>query len=35
MRPDHAKYQWKIRLWEKLPLWLANLCGPWIVRGIP
>jgi FemAB-related protein (PEP-CTERM system-associated) len=35
MRPDNPKYQWKIRLWQKLPLWLANLAGPWIVRGIP
>lgn len=34
-RPDNAKYQWRIRLWKKLPLWVASSLGPWIVRGIP
>lgn len=34
-RPDNPKYQRRIRTWQKLPLWLANAVGPWIVRGIP
>lgn len=35
MRPDNGKFGLAIRLWQKLPLWLANAAGPSIVRGIP
>lgn len=35
MRPNNPKYELLIRTWKKLPLWLANLLGPHIVRGIP
>ena len=35
MRPDNGKYGPAIRAWQRLPLWLANLIGPTIVRGIP
>jgi FemAB-related protein (PEP-CTERM system-associated) len=35
MRPDHPKYQRFIRMWQRMPLWLTRLIGPWIVRGIP
>jgi FemAB-related protein (PEP-CTERM system-associated) len=34
-RPDNPRYQWRIRLWQRLPLWLAGRLGPWVVRGIP
>jgi len=34
-RPDNPRYRWRIRLWQRLPLWLAGLLGPWVVRGIP
>ncbi len=34
-RPDNPKYQRKIELWKKLPLWLANRLGPRIIRGVP
>jgi FemAB-related protein (PEP-CTERM system-associated) len=34
-RPDNPRYQWRIRLWQRLPLWLAGMLGPRIVRGIP
>jgi FemAB-related protein (PEP-CTERM system-associated) len=34
-RPDDPRYQWRIRLWRRLPLWLAGAVGPWVVRGIP
>lgn len=34
-RPDNPKYQRRIRLWQKLPLWVAETVGPWVVRGIP
>jgi FemAB-related protein (PEP-CTERM system-associated) len=35
VRPDNPKYQRMIKLWQKLPLQVANRLGPWIVRGIP
>ena len=35
MRPDNGNFSLAIRLWQKLPLWLANAAGPSIVRGIP
>jgi FemAB-related protein (PEP-CTERM system-associated) len=34
-RPTNPKYQHMIRIWQRLPLWAANLLGPQIVRGIP
>ncbi len=35
MRPDNGKFGLAIRIWRRLPLWLANAAGPAIVRGIP
>ena len=35
MRPDNPRYQRRIRVWQRLPLWLTRLIGPAIVRGIP
>ena len=35
MRPDNGKFSLAIRLWQRLPLWLANAMGPVIVGGIP
>jgi len=35
VRPDNPRYQQLIRWWQKLPLGVANLLGPHIVRGIP
>jgi FemAB-related protein (PEP-CTERM system-associated) len=35
MRPDSPRYQRRVRLWKRLPLWLTRLAGPRIVRGIP
>jgi FemAB-related protein (PEP-CTERM system-associated) len=35
MRPESGKFGLAIRVWQRLPLWLANLVGPAIVRGIP
>ncbi len=32
--PLNPKYQLMIAAWKRLPLWLANLLGPAIVRGI-
>jgi FemAB-related protein (PEP-CTERM system-associated) len=35
LRPENRKYALAIRLWRRLPLAVANLLGPVIVRGIP
>lgn len=35
LRPDDPKYRSRVERWKRLPLWLANLLGPHIVRGIP
>lgn len=35
VRPENVKYQRAIRVWQRLPVPLANLLGPRIVRGIP
>lgn len=33
--PDDAAYAWGPRIWRKLPVPVANLLGPIVVRGIP
>jgi FemAB-related protein (PEP-CTERM system-associated) len=33
--PDDAAYSWGPRLWKRLPVALATVLGPRIVRGIP
>jgi FemAB-related protein (PEP-CTERM system-associated) len=35
MRPENPRYQRLIKIWRCLPVWLARLLGPHIVRGIP
>jgi FemAB-related protein (PEP-CTERM system-associated) len=35
MRPENPKFQRLIRLWQRLPVSVTRLVGPWIVRGIP
>jgi FemAB-related protein (PEP-CTERM system-associated) len=35
MRPENAKFQLMIRVWQRLPVALTRLIGPAIVRGIP
>jgi serine/alanine adding enzyme len=35
VRPENARYQRLIQIWRRLPLWLTQLIGPPIVRGIP
>ncbi len=35
MRPESAKFRLAIRIWQRLPLPIANWLGPLIVRGIP
>ena len=33
--PKNPKYRLMIETWKRLPLWLANVAGPRIVRAIP
>ncbi len=35
LRPDNPKYGRLIQIWQHIPVRLANLIGPSIVRGIP
>jgi len=35
LSPANPKYQRKIELWKKLPLWVTKLLGPRIVKSIP
>ena len=35
MRPDSGGKQRLIKIWQRLPVWLTRLIGPFIVRGIP
>ncbi len=34
-RPENQRFGLARRLWQRLPLWVANRLGPPIVRGIP
>ena len=34
INPLSPKYQKKIQMWQKLPLWVANSVGPFIARGL-
>ena len=33
--PDNPKYQRKINLWKKMPVWLTRIVGPMISRKLP
>ncbi|HSC68119.1 MAG TPA: FemAB family XrtA/PEP-CTERM system-associated protein [Cellvibrio sp.] len=35
LNPDNPKLKLVIALWKWLPVWLANLIGPQIIKGIP
>ena len=35
LNPNNPKYQLMINAWQRLPLWLANFIGPFIVKYIP
>lgn len=35
MNPDNPKLKVFIQLWKRLPLWIANLIGPPIIKHIP
>ncbi len=35
LNQSNPKYQLASRMWRRLPLWGANLLGPWLVRKLP
>ncbi len=35
LSPNSFKYQKKVRMWRKLPLWMTRLLGPYISRNLP
>jgi serine/alanine adding enzyme len=35
INPDNPKLKVFIALWKWLPLWVANIIGPYIIKGIP
>ena len=34
INPLNPRYRLKIEVWKKLPLWVANLAGPLISKGL-
>ena len=34
INPNSPKYQMQVKVWQKLPLPIANLLGPWIAKGL-
>lgn len=34
VNPLNPKYALMVRSWKRMPLWAANLVGPWIARGL-
>ncbi len=35
LNPDNPKFRFLIAVWKKLPVWIANILGPKIVRVLP
>jgi serine/alanine adding enzyme len=35
LNQSNPKYQLASRVWRRMPLWSANLIGPWLVRNLP
>src|SRR3546814_16085917 len=33
INPLSPRYRLQVRVWQKLPLWLAHIMGPWIAQG--
>ncbi len=34
INPNNPKYKARVAMWQKLPLWVANLIGPTIAKGL-
>ena len=35
LNQSNPKYQLASKVWRRMPLWSANLLGPWLVRNLP
>ncbi|HLA71656.1 MAG TPA: FemAB family XrtA/PEP-CTERM system-associated protein [Steroidobacteraceae bacterium] len=35
LNQSNPKYELAAKVWRRLPLWSANLMGPWVVRNLP
>ncbi len=35
LNPDNPKFRLMIAVWQRMPVWLTNLLGPHIVKGLP
>ena len=35
LNQSNPKYELAAKMWRRLPLWSANLLGPWLVRNLP
>lgn len=35
VEPDNPKYNKKVKMWKKLPLWMSKLAGPYISPSLP
>ncbi len=35
LNQSNPKYEFAAKVWQRMPLWTANLVGPWLVRNLP
>ena len=35
LNQSNPKYELAVKAWQRMPLWTANLVGPWLVRKLP
>jgi serine/alanine adding enzyme len=35
LNQSNPKYELAAKVWQRMPLWTANLIGPWLVRKLP
>lgn len=35
LNPSNPRYAAKIRMWQKMPVWLTNIVGPMLARSLP
>ncbi len=35
LTPNNPKFDWFLRVWQRLPLWLTNRIGPFLIKWVP
>lgn len=35
LTPNNPKFEWFLRLWQRLPLWVTNRIGPVLIKWVP